>query len=70
MAIEAILWDFGGVFTSSPFEAFNRFEERRGLPRDLIRTVNRTNPDSNAWALFERGEIDSRAFDEQFLVES
>ena len=53
MAIEAILWDFGGVITSSPFDAFNDFEARRGLPKDFIRTVNRTNPDSNAWALFE-----------------
>lgn len=70
MAIEAILWDFGGVFTTSPFEAFNHYEMRRGLPKDLIRTVNRTNPDSNAWALLERGEIDSRTFDEKFLAES
>ena len=22
--ISAVIWDFGGVFTSSPFEAFNR----------------------------------------------
>ena len=70
MAIEAIIWDFGGVFTTSPFEAFNHYEARRGLPRDLIRRVNSTNPDSNAWALFERGQIDSRAFDERFLAES
>ena len=70
MTIEAILWDFGGVFTTSPFEAFNHYEMRRGLPKDLIRTVNRTNPDSNAWALLERGEIDSRTFDEKFLAES
>ena len=70
MSIEAVLWDFGGVFTTSPFEAFNRYEARRGLPRDFIRTVNSTNPDSNAWALFERGKIDSRAFDRKFLEES
>jgi NAD(P)-dependent dehydrogenase (short-subunit alcohol dehydrogenase family) len=24
--IEAVLWDFGGVLTTSPFEAFNRYE--------------------------------------------
>ena len=51
---QAIIWDFGGVFTSSPFEAFNHYEAEKGLPRDLIRTVNATNPDTNAWALFER----------------
>ncbi len=70
MTIEAVIWDLGGVFTSSPFEAFNRFEAQRGLPRDLIRTVNTTNPDSNAWALFERGEIDGAGFDRKFLEET
>jgi len=68
--IEAVIWDFGGVFTTSPFEAFNHYEARRGLPKDLIRRVNSTNSDHNAWALFERGEIDARAFDEKFLAES
>ncbi len=70
MIVEAVIWDFGGVFTTSPFEAFNRYETRRGLPKDLIRTVNATNSDSNAWALFERGEIDRGAFDQKFLEES
>ena len=67
--IEAVIWDFGGVLTSSPFEAFNRFETERGLPRDLIRRVNATNPDANAWALFERAEIDTAAFDTMFQSE-
>lgn len=50
--IEAVLWDFGGVLTTSPFEAFNRYEAERGLPRDFIRTINATNPEDNAWAKF------------------
>ncbi|MEI6439342.1 MAG: HAD-IA family hydrolase [Alphaproteobacteria bacterium] len=70
MAISAVIWDFGGVFTSSPFEAFTRYEASKGLPRDLIRTINSTNPDSNAWALFERNEIDTQGFDDLFLAES
>jgi putative hydrolase of the HAD superfamily len=70
VAIEAVLWDFGGVFTSSPFEAFNRYELAHGVPRDLIRTVNATNPLENAWAQFERAEIDRAAFDLKFLEES
>lgn len=70
MAIEAVIWDFGGVFTSSPFEAFNKLEAERGLPKDLIRTVNATNPDTNAWALFERNEIGAAEFDKLFLEES
>ena len=70
MAVEAVIWDFGGVFTTSPFEAFNRLEAERGLPKDLVRRVNSTNPDSNAWALFERNEIDAARFDTLFLEES
>ncbi|WP_374535074.1 HAD-IA family hydrolase [Phenylobacterium sp.] len=70
MAVEAVIWDFGGVFTSSPFEAFNRYEADNGLPRDLIRRINATDPDTNAWALFERNEIDTAGFDELFLKES
>ena len=48
--ITAALFDFGGVLTTSPFDAFNRYEERLGLPRDFIRTLNTRNPDVNAWA--------------------
>jgi putative hydrolase of the HAD superfamily len=68
--IDAVIWDFGGVFTTSPFEAFNAYEKAHGLPHDLIRSVNRTNPDTNAWALFERTEIDAAGFDTLFLEES
>lgn len=68
--IQAILWDFGGVLTTSPFEAFNRYESERGIPRDFIRQVNATNPERNAWALFESSQIDLDAFDELFAVES
>ncbi|MES2341140.1 MAG: HAD-IA family hydrolase [Pseudomonadota bacterium] len=70
MAVEAVIWDFGGVFTSSPFEAFARYEVENGVPKDLIRRVNSTNPDTNAWALFERNEIDTAGFDRLFLEES
>ncbi|HRY04985.1 MAG TPA: HAD family hydrolase, partial [Beijerinckiaceae bacterium] len=41
--IEAVIWDFGGVITSSPFEAFARFERERGLPKDFIRMINANN---------------------------
>jgi putative hydrolase of the HAD superfamily len=52
VAVEAVIWDFGGVFTSSPFEAFNRYEAQVGAPKDHIRRVNATNLQENAWALF------------------
>lgn len=67
---EAVIFDFGGVITASPFEAFNRLEAERGLPQDFIRTINKTNPDSNAWALFERAEIDAARFDTLFAEEA
>ena len=70
MAIEAVIWDFGGVFTTSPFEAFQSYENERGLPTDFTRRVNATDPDTNAWARFERAEIDAGAFDGLFLEES
>ena len=43
----AVLWDFGGVILTSPFEAFNRYEAEAGLPKDFIRTVNARNGDTN-----------------------
>ncbi len=68
--IEAMLWDFGGVLTTSPFEAFNRYEAQRGIPRDFIRTVNATNPESNAWAQFESSRVTLDEFDRLFAEES
>lgn len=67
---DTVIFDFGGVITSSPFEAFNRLERERGLPHDLIRRINATDPDSNAWALFERAEIDAGGFDAKFAEEA
>lgn len=64
------MWDFGGVILSSPFEAFNRYETEKGLPLNIIRSVNATNPDSNAWALLERNDISPAQFDAQFADES
>src|SRR3954470_20279750 len=68
--IEAVMWDFGGVLTSSPFEAFTRFEAERGLPADIIRRTNAANHLDNAWARFERAEVDVEVFDQLFAVES
>ena len=66
---EAVIWDFGGVLTSSPFEAFARFEAERGLPADIIRRTNAANHLENAWAKFERAEVDIEAFDRLFAAE-
>lgn len=70
--VEAVLFDFGGVILSSPFEAFAEYEAEIGLPPDTIRKINSTNPDTNAWAKFERREVDpqefARLFEEEALL--
>jgi putative hydrolase of the HAD superfamily len=70
LTIEAVIFDFGGVLTSSPFEAFKRFETERGLPIDIIRRTNAANHLENAWAKFERAEVDIDTFDRLFATES
>jgi len=67
---KAVLWDFGGVILSSPFEAFNRYEADNGLPIDFIRSVNATNPHDNAWAKLERSDISVAEFDGLFADEA
>lgn len=64
--IRAVLWDFGGVILSSPFDAFALYEAELGIPEGTIRRINATNPDTNAWALYERSEIDRAGFCTRF----
>jgi putative hydrolase of the HAD superfamily len=68
--IDTVIFDFGGVITSSPFEAFNILEAERGLPKDFVRGVNAVNPDDNAWARFERAEMQAAEFDTAFREEA
>lgn len=68
--IHAVLWDFGGVFTTSPFENFNRLEASVGAPNDFIRQLNATNPETNAWAQFESSAVNLDEFDTLFAEES
>ncbi len=70
MKRSTVIFDFGGVVTTSPFDAFNRMEAERGLPHDPVRRINATDPDENAWALFERAEIDADRFDALFAAEA
>ena len=67
---KAVLWDFGGVIFTSPFESFNVFEEANDLPRDFIRGLNATNPDTNAWAQMERNEVSLQEFAVLFQAEA
>jgi putative hydrolase of the HAD superfamily len=68
--VRAVLWDFGGVILTSPFEAFASYEAELGLPKGFIRTVNATNPDTNAWARLERSELDPAGFGSAFELEA
>lgn len=68
--VQAVLFDFGGVLLTSPFEAFAAYEAEHSLPAGFLRTLNATNPDTNAWARLERGEVDFAEFTELFEAEA
>lgn len=68
--LQAVIWDFGGVLTSSPFEAFTRYEAANDLPKDFVRSVNAVNIQENAWAKLERSEVTADEFDVLFRDES
>lgn len=66
----AVFFDFGGVISSSPLEAFREYERSNAIPEGFIVRVNSTNPDDNAWARIERSELTLEQFDEAFAIES
>ena len=68
--IRAVLFDFGGVILSSPFEAFAHYEKTNGLPADFLRGLNATNPHDNAWARLERNEVGFDEFCDLFELEA
>ena len=68
--IKAVLFDVGGVISTSPFEAFSRYEAERGLPDGFIRKLNATNPDTNAWAHLERNDVSFDEFCDLFEAEA
>ncbi len=69
MPIRAVLFDLGGVVLTGPMDAFAAYERRSGLPDGLIRRLNSTDPDTNAWARYERSEVDEAGFVELFEAE-
>ena len=68
--LRAVLFDLGGVVTESPMDSFAEYEASAGLPAGLIRRLNATDPDTNAWARFERGELSADAFTDAFQAEA
>jgi putative hydrolase of the HAD superfamily len=69
-AVHAVVFDLGGVITESPMTAFAAYEVQAGLPPGLIRQLNSTDPDTNAWARFERNELDVAGFSAAFEAEA
>jgi putative hydrolase of the HAD superfamily len=70
VSVRAVVFDLGGVITESPMTAFAAYEEEAGLPSGLIRQLNSTDPDTNAWARFERNELDAAGFSAAFEAEA
>jgi putative hydrolase of the HAD superfamily len=68
--VRAVVFDLGGVLTESPMHAFAAYEAEAGLPPGLIRRLNSTDPDTNAWARFERNELDVAGFTDAFEAEA
>jgi putative hydrolase of the HAD superfamily len=68
--VSAVVFDLGGVITESPMLAFAAYEAEAGLPEGLIRRLNSTNPDTNAWARYERNELDVQGFVDTFEAEA
>lgn len=60
MGIEAILYDFGGVFTLSPFSAVRQAGEQLGIDGDVMMSLCFGPYDQDtdhAWHRMERGEL-------------
>ncbi len=70
MKIKTIIFDFGGVITDSPIEGFKKLEQAYGISSGVISKIVMTNPDTNAWAKSERGEIDIETFISEFNYEA
>jgi putative hydrolase of the HAD superfamily len=57
--IDAVLWDFGGVFTPSPFRATRRYAEAIGVEPEVLLRVAFGPYDEDTehpWHMLERGE--------------
>ena len=70
MTATAVVFDLGGVITTSPLAAFGDYERDAGLPEGLIARLNTQDAHTNAWARFERSELDRDGFVEVFEAEA
>ena len=64
-----VIFDFGGVITASPFEAFNRLEEERGLPRATAPGDVMAIADAGAYGYSMASTYNLRALPAEDIVE-
>jgi putative hydrolase of the HAD superfamily len=65
-AIDAVLFDLGGVVMESPLAAIARYERDHGLAPRAINDAIRSAGEAGAWSRLERGELSVEAFLEPF----
>lgn len=70
MTLRAVIFDMGGVFTTSPVTRFAEYERANGLPERFIGSVVKARLHEGAFSRFERAEIALDAFDREFAAES
>jgi epoxide hydrolase-like predicted phosphatase len=68
-AIDAVIFDLGGVIMGSPLHAIARYESDHGLPLGSINHAVTAGGEHGAWARLERGELTSDSFRAPFEAE-
>src|SRR5262249_58897651 len=54
-AMDAVIFDLGGVVLDSPLHAIARYERERGLPANAVNLAVITAGEADAWARLARG---------------
>jgi len=60
MTFEAVLWDYGGIFTASPFAAAHAYARSQDVdPAEMLRVVfgSYDADTDHVWHQLERGEM-------------
>lgn len=68
--LKAVIFDFGGVFTTSPVSNFAEYERANGLPEKFLGGVIKSNLNAGAFAKYERSELTLDEFDAAFAEET
>ena len=66
--IEAVIFDIGGVLTTSPVQSIRTYETRAGLTSGALRSLLASH--EGAWSRFEKSELSPHAFVAAFEEEA